>query len=247
MFGGAMPSIAPDGIPSDIQIRRNYFYKPDSWRTSGAWSVKNLFEIKFARRVLLEGNVLDGNWTDAQDGMAFNIKYDTQEGTCTWCVSEDIPIRSNVTRNSDGGIKIANAPRTTIENNILENIGARANGRLFIFLNGAPDLRVERNTGFSTNITIAADGAAHSRFVLRDNLLGRAQYGIKGNSQSEGINTLNHFFPGAVLSGNALVGGDPSRYPTGFEFLTTVGAYTGTAGVNRTVLDAAIRGVVVSP
>src|SRR5207244_3792056 len=58
MFGGADPAI-PNLIPSDIEIRRNYFFKPLAWRASGAWTVKNLLELKLGRRVLIQGNIFE--------------------------------------------------------------------------------------------------------------------------------------------------------------------------------------------
>ncbi|HUQ31804.1 MAG TPA: hypothetical protein VM095_06780, partial [Pyrinomonadaceae bacterium] len=54
LFGGAPPSI-PNLVPSDIEIKRNYLFKPLSWRqgepsyAGTRWSVKNLFELKSAR------------------------------------------------------------------------------------------------------------------------------------------------------------------------------------------------------
>src|SRR5207247_467085 len=55
MFGGADPSIV-NLVPADIEIRHNYFFKPTSWR--GVWAaVKNLLELKNARRVLIEDNL----------------------------------------------------------------------------------------------------------------------------------------------------------------------------------------------
>src|SRR6058998_3955659 len=64
MFGGADPRI-PDLVPSDIEVRQNYFVKPLAWRQGDpayagvAWTVKNLFELKNARRVLVEGNLFE--------------------------------------------------------------------------------------------------------------------------------------------------------------------------------------------
>src|SRR2546423_33890 len=49
MFGGSDPTIR-DLVPSDIEIRGNHFFKPLAWR-SERWNVKNLFELKNARRV----------------------------------------------------------------------------------------------------------------------------------------------------------------------------------------------------
>src|SRR5690606_22757623 len=69
MFGGADPRI--EGlVPSDIVIERNYFRKPLSWKSSGAWTIKNLFELKNAQRVLVRANVFETNWANAQPGFA---------------------------------------------------------------------------------------------------------------------------------------------------------------------------------
>lgn len=45
----------------------NHLFKPLIWRDrTPAWSVKNLFELKSARRVLLRGNVLENCWAHSQ-------------------------------------------------------------------------------------------------------------------------------------------------------------------------------------
>ena len=73
MFGGADPAIR-DLVPSDIEFRGNYCFKPLSWKIGHPsyagipWAVKNLFELKNARRVLIEGNVFENNWVHAQNG-----------------------------------------------------------------------------------------------------------------------------------------------------------------------------------
>src|SRR5215216_4284696 len=71
MFGGSLPSIA-NLVPSNIEIRRNYFFKPLSWRVDHPtyagihWAVKNLLEFKNARNVIVDGNVLENSWIDGQ-------------------------------------------------------------------------------------------------------------------------------------------------------------------------------------
>ena len=85
LFGGADPSIA-NLVPSDIEIRGNHFYKPLSWRIGDPsyagkpWSVKNLFELKNARRVLVDGNVFENNWQHAQSGFAILFTVRNQDG-----------------------------------------------------------------------------------------------------------------------------------------------------------------------
>jgi len=66
MFGGAAITI-PNVIPSDIEIRRNHFFKPLAWKpgnpafAGAAWTVKNILEFKDAQRVLVEGNFMENN------------------------------------------------------------------------------------------------------------------------------------------------------------------------------------------
>lgn len=75
IFGGDDPQI-PGLVPSDIVIKRNHFFKPLSWRASDPsyagihWTVKNLLELKNARRVQIEGNVLENSWIESQGGTA---------------------------------------------------------------------------------------------------------------------------------------------------------------------------------
>jgi hypothetical protein len=60
MFGGADPLIN-ELVPSDVEILRNVLAKSFRWKKDDeqfagtAWSVKNLLELKNARRVLIEG------------------------------------------------------------------------------------------------------------------------------------------------------------------------------------------------
>ena len=66
MFGGAASNIA-GLVPSDITIEDNFFTKNPSWRGT-TWTVKNLFELKNARRVLVRHNIMQFNWNGAQAG-----------------------------------------------------------------------------------------------------------------------------------------------------------------------------------
>ena len=64
MSGGNDPKIA-NLVPSDIEFSNNYLCKPLSWNpTDPSWdgitrTVKNLFELKNAQRVLVSGNVME--------------------------------------------------------------------------------------------------------------------------------------------------------------------------------------------
>src|SRR5499427_5470506 len=75
ILGGADPSVQ-NLIPSDIEFRHNHVAKPLKWKMGHPsyagirWSVKNLLELKNAQRVLIESNVFEYNWADAQNGFA---------------------------------------------------------------------------------------------------------------------------------------------------------------------------------
>ena len=78
MFGGADPAV--DGlIPANIRIEGNHLRKPASWKVSDPsyagthWIVKNLLELKNARQVFIDNNILEDNWADAQAGYAVVI------------------------------------------------------------------------------------------------------------------------------------------------------------------------------
>jgi hypothetical protein len=110
LVGGAAVN-TPGAIPSDLTITRNYFFKPLSWdwRSAGkpygcadCWAVKNLFELKEGVRVLVEGNIFQNNWVDAQIGEAIVMKSENQ-GASPWMATQDVTFRYNEISNSTGG------------------------------------------------------------------------------------------------------------------------------------------------
>src|SRR5262249_39206743 len=111
LFGGADPSI-PMLVPADIEIRRNHIVKPLRWKQGEPgfqgtpWSVKNLLELKNARRVLIEGNLLENNWQESQNGFAILFTVRNQDGRATWSVVEDVTFAGNVVRHAANGINM---------------------------------------------------------------------------------------------------------------------------------------------
>jgi hypothetical protein len=210
MFGGADPSI-PGLVPSDIEIRRNHLFKPLSWKIGHAsyagtpWSVKNIFELKNARRVLAEGNVLENNWRHDQNGFAILFTVRNQDGGAPWCAVEDVTFRKNVLRHSGGGFNILAADnnfpsqqtrRILIQDNLLDDISSvhwGGTGRLFQFLSldagdtGILQLTIEHNTGFS-NAASAYTGdkpvAVHRSFAFRNNIAPKGTHGFVGGTRS---------------------------------------------------------------
>ena len=154
MFGGADPTVA-NNVPSDIEIRRNHITRPTAWK--GLWSVKNLLELKMGQRVLVEANVLENNWVDAQAGAAVIMNSNNQDGACTWCITSDVTFRSNVVRNtpagfafadhgSNGGVNPSQAMRrVTVTNNRVLGV-SDAGGRMFQISGDIDGLTITNNS-----------------------------------------------------------------------------------------------------
>ena len=64
------------------------------------WTVKNLFELKNAQRVLVEGNVLQNNWQQAQNGIA--VLYNGVDGNTS--TIEHITFRNNIVLNAQRAV-----------------------------------------------------------------------------------------------------------------------------------------------
>ena len=211
MFGGGDPGIF--GLsPSDITIRGNHFWKDPTWK--GKWTVKNLFELKNARRVLVENNVFENNWADAQSGMAIVIKSSQDAcGTCTWEGTTDVTFRYNIVRNSPRGFNVqavdcsgqacvdVHVQRVRAENNLFENIGTfngtGTDGFLTLLTHDLTDVALIHNTfvgnlpttGIGTVMDYGA-GAAR-RLQIDDNIFaGHAEYAVFYSGMQAGITSL---------------------------------------------------------
>lgn len=238
MFGGADPSIR-DLIPSDIEIRRNHFFKPLSWRIGDrayagtAWTVKNLFELKNARRVLVDGNLFEHNWPHAQNGFAILFTVRNQDGGAPWSAVEDVTFTNNVVRHVAAGINTLGGDdlnrsgptrEILIRNNLFHDVGGNwGSGRLFQLLDGTDHVVIEHNTALhSDSFMVGGDNKPHRGFVFRNNIVQHQQYGLIGSGTGSGLPSLERYFPGAVMEGNAIVGGKPDRYPPGNFFPETL-------------------------
>lgn len=230
MFGGADPAI-PNLVPSDIEIRQNHFFKPVSWRmeernyAGTPWTVKNLFELKNARRVLVEGNLLERNWVHAQDGFGILFTVRNQDGKAPWSVVEDVTFTHNILRHTASGINILgldyNHPsqqtkRILIKNNLLSDIGGArwgGGGRLFQLLEETDDIVIDHNTAFHTGNILTVDGKQHTHFTYSNNVTPHNEYGIIGTGTGVGNPTLSTYFPGGIIKNNVVIGGDAVLYP----------------------------------
>jgi len=109
MFGGSGAGTNL-GVPSDIEIRNNYLYKPLAWAVPGVgvapnqtMVVKNALEVKCGQRILFDSNTIENMWSGGQLGYAIVLTVRTgQSGD--FCVDNDITITNNVLKNVVSGI-----------------------------------------------------------------------------------------------------------------------------------------------
>jgi hypothetical protein len=119
-LGGGAATVTP----TDIEIRRNFMFKPMIWMrgqpgfVGGAngnpFIVKNLFELKNAQRVLFEGNVLENTWggfTQTGFGILLTPKNQAigKNNVCPNCLVTDVTIRKCKISHVGSGLQLGNA------------------------------------------------------------------------------------------------------------------------------------------
>jgi hypothetical protein len=233
LMGGAAPYI--HGLtPSDISFRFNHLTKPLDWRQS-RWQVKNLFELKNARRVVIEGNVFEYNWKAAQAGYAIIFTPRSSDNVVPWATVEDIDFRANIVRHVGAVFTILGTDdarlsgpgrRIRITGNLFYDVSGAwgGNGAFMQIGLGPADVVVQHNTVLQTGNLIGAYGGTKDSpsqsvgFVFTDNLARLNRYGVIGAGHAPGNATLSGFFVSPVFTRNVLAGGSASRYPGGNFF-----------------------------
>jgi hypothetical protein len=234
LLGGADPSI-PNLVAEDIVFRSNHVTKPLAWRSQG-WQVKNLFELKNARRVLIEYNVFENNWQQAQAGYAILLTPRNQDGGCPWCVVEAITFQYNIVRNVAGAFNLtgydwpnvsAQTRQVWIRQNLFYGVSRSLGGTgWFMLIGDEPrDIIVDHNTidHDGTTVVYAHGGTATAPeqmygFQFTNNAQRHSSYGINGANVSFGSGVLAAYFPQSLVRGNWLSGGPASSYPSGNLF-----------------------------
>jgi hypothetical protein len=224
MFGGADPNFT-NMVPSDIEFRRNHVTRPTSWK--GVWTIKNLIEFKNARRVLIEGNVIENNWSAGQSGIALVWKSVNQNGGCTWCVVSDITMRYNKVRRTAGVLNLASsqgtypavkASRISLTHNVfdqLDTLEFTGLDRTFQLIGSLTDITINHNTiaHYPHYLTYFVGGKI-TRFDFRNNLGQAGSYGVKGDGSASGSPSLGYFTYSYAFVRNAVVRNMGWTYPT---------------------------------
>ncbi len=198
------------------------------------WQVKNLLELKSARRVRIDGNLFEHHWAGAQPGYALLFKPVNQSGGAPWSTIEDVQFTNNVVRHVGGGVNIngtdpdrpsARAGSIVIRNNLFVIDRARWGGPGdFLQIGSGPtEVVIDRNTvihdGRVMSLYSGKKKLVIDRLVFTGNLLRHNQYGVKGDGTAVGSASLDVYSPAAVFRDNVVAGGDRGRYPAGNRFV----------------------------
>jgi PKD repeat protein len=196
------------------------------------WLVKNLFELKNARNVIVKDNIFENHWVQAQAGYSIVLTPRNSNGACTWCVVENAWFEYNLVNNVAAGFNILGydspgVSQQTKNINIFENV-LRMNTALggnawFALIGDEPrDVRIHHNTidskGAAVVYVYGGTSTAPRKvwgFEFVANSARHNQYGINGAFYTYGFNILNGFFPDARFETNYLAGAPSSRYPAG--------------------------------
>ena len=237
LFGGAPPAI-DQLVPSDIVIRRNHITRPVSWR-AGAWVVKNLLELKNARYVQIDGNLLENNWSGGQSGFAVLFTVRAHSTSAPWTTIEHVRFENNVVRHSRLGHQHPRLrrrisqpaaarpghPQQPVHRHRSPRLGRRrhlpadrrrAGRRPRRAQHGDPQR--QHHLGLWRHAPPRRGVAPGFRFA--SNIVEHNNYGIFGNGVGVGNPAIATYFPGSVIIGNAIAGGNPAVYPAGNVFPT---------------------------
>ncbi len=237
LYGGATMGIAY-ATPSDITIRGNYLFKPTRWESSeSGFALKNLLELKHARHVVIDGNVMRNSYPRGQEGDAIVLTVRNQNSNNPWSTIQHVQVTNNRIDNVGRGFNIlevddvANSPSLPatnfiIRNNLWERVGAtaaNASDGWWGKLNGLPyKLWLNHNTVFHTGTVIYAAGGPSwttgSEFHFDNNLVKHNAYGFTGDgiARANGFEFLNTFAPGWRMRHNVMFIPPP---PVDLEFL----------------------------
>jgi hypothetical protein len=262
-FGGADPTIS-NLSPSDISLIGNHITRPTSW--IGVWQTKTIIETKNARRMLIEGNVIENVWVSGQVGFAVLIKSENQSGGAPWSQSTDITVRYNRIRNAGSGINLAASPgsytavpaaRLSVYDNAIENLGVApytGDGIPLQLLGKLTDVVIAHNSWSNAgNMAISFDGGSETRTVIHSNIIPNGNYGVKGSGMASGTSTLNYYAPGGLFSYDVIPGADCAYYPSttscpsGIPTSPGLGYDARTIGADMSKVNGATSGVIVSP
>ena len=192
--------------------------------TGRVWSVKNLLEFKNAQRVVVDGNVFEHIWPQAQTGYAILLTPRNQESTAPWSAVRDITLANNVLRHMSGGISILGeddegsserTERITIRNNLVYDMSGQWGGDShFLVMTRSPlNVKIDHNTIIHDGVVVLVDDGQSYGFEFTNNVTPHNAYGIFGNAAGTGTDAMAAYFPDGIVRRNAFGGGPAGQYP----------------------------------
>ena len=186
--------------PSDIEVRGNHMTRPPSWKK--VWQVKNLFETKNVRRLLVEGNVHREQLVRRAERLRVRAQVGEpgRHGAVVELERHHGPLqlhpqhgqRFNLSGTGSNGHKVVTAARIHITHNVAERINVgqfTGEGIAFQLINGISDAIITHNTIINQNATqstVVFDGAPAQRLVMHSNVFFNGRYGVHGTGGGGG-------------------------------------------------------------
>ena len=221
LAGGHDPPLT-NLVPSDLTIAGNYFFKPVAWQSAHRGSVKNLFELKNARRVHIFNNVFENCWVDGQSGHAVLFTVRNEGGAAPWSTVSDVTFEYNVIKNAAGfalsvlgrddrpGVTSVQGVNLAVTNNLFLGV----NGGVMISSTLRPTTIAHNSMLGIQNTFLSMPDAPNQGLTFSNNVVAGGLYGIAGNgSAAMGLPSLNQAAPGAVMRGNVIEGNAQRTVP----------------------------------
>lgn len=215
-----------------------YTGAPESAGTPAAsgtqWTVKNIFELKNAQRVLVDGNVMENIWQAGQYGYALVLTPRNQYGGASWVRVRDVTISNNIVRHASGVMQVSGydathpsqqTQRVTLRNNLFYDIDPKKWGggaKAYLIGEGPAGIVLDRNTLIHANTSVVYVYGTQdiTGFVYTNNISVHGSYGIMGEGGRAGQYSIDAYLPSSTITNNVLAGGSASAYPTPNAFPT---------------------------
>jgi uncharacterized SAM-binding protein YcdF (DUF218 family)/PKD repeat protein len=240
--------------PSFIEFRRNYLYKPLRWWPSHptwngiTYQIKNLWETKFSRYVVVDGNVMENSWIAAQAyAIALTVR-NQNGGESPAAAVRELQFSNNIIRNAGAGVNLLSddyfgptqrAQDITFRNNLFQNVGsnfdATGAGHMLINMqNGSTRLRRiflihnthDNGTPDNSNgmITDFGDNGGADESMWMNNVHQHGGYGFRSNfSVVDSVANISRFLPPGnttVWNRNVVVNKGDAKYPASGIYLS---------------------------
>ena len=153
---------------------------------------------------------MENSWADAQAGGGVLLTSSNQEGSCTYCITQDVTFSNNVVKNIGMAVVFVGHQGLPIQPATMSRLYFYNNlfypsMRLFSFFKNATAIWFENNTGFAefNSVLIEPVEAPFANYLFRGNIIERPAYGVGG--ADEGKAFLDRYFPGNRWENNAVI------------------------------------------